>query len=134
MSRRRQRRPRPLTTSIADRVGNLPLNTQRPRRPMATCRPPEVHITCSRPTLPRLVAELEYVAMQRDINAELLPGSPATIALSRGGNLVALLVVPSEAQARSLLGLPTEQRDRHADALWELDRHDRVEQDECYAN
>lgn len=132
---RRQRRPRPLTASIADHIGALPLPSEQPRRPMATCRPPELcTVTFPRPTLPRLVAELEYVAMQRDICAELLPGSPATIALSRGGNLVALLVVPSEAQAHAMLGLPYEQRDRHADALWELDRHDHVAPDDCYAN
>lgn len=132
MRRRRRRRRQPLTATLSDHVGNQTV-TCRPHRPVTGCHPQSQPPPTSRPTVPRLVAELNFVAVQRDTCTELLPGSPATIALSRDGNLVALLVMSSEEQARSLLGLPYQQRDRRADALWELDRRHIVE-DECHAN
>ena len=73
--------------------------------------------------LNRLAAEIGFIASQRNVRAELLPGAPATVALQRGGNLLAMLVVGDEKRARKILDLPaSQQRDRGADLLWELDR------------
>lgn len=126
--RKSRRRQPPLTATLAERLGNHDALVASPR-PMAACRPPIApapppNAPRPRPTLPRLAAELSFIAAQRDVHAELLPGSPASIALTRHGQLVALLVVKDEHQARGLLGLPRRQhqRDRAADHLWELDR------------
>ena len=77
----------------------------------------------SRRGLSRLAAEFGFIASQRGVKAELLAGTPATIALRRGGQLVGLLVVSDQQQAQKMLGLPRHpHRDRHADRLWEIDR------------
>ncbi len=81
---------------------------------------------CRRPRLPRLAAELAFIAVQHGIQAEILPGEPATLVLHRAGHIAAMLVAENAAEARKLIGLPpaAPQLDAADGLVWELDRRD----------
>jgi hypothetical protein len=87
-----------------------------------------------RSEMPRLASELAFAAVQQGAMPELLPGSPATIVVNRGGQLLALLVGGDEGSARKILGLPaTPQRDPAAELLFEVDRRHYTDEEERYA-
>ena len=84
--------------------------------------------------MPRLASELALAAVTAGARPELLPGSPATIVVTQGAKLLALLVVGDENSARKILGLPVAQpRDPHADLLFEVDRRHYTDEEERYA-
>ena len=89
----------------------------------------------SRRSLNRLAAELAYIGQQSGVTAELLPGTPATIAMHRGSSMIAMLVVGDEHKARKILGLPHQpHRDRRAERLFEIDRRHYADVEERYAS
>ena len=84
--------------------------------------------------MPRLASELALAAVTAGARPELLPGSPATIVVTQGAKLLALLVVGDEGAARRILGLPPQVTpDPMTGALWELDRRHYTDQEERYA-
>lgn len=124
---RSRRRPRPLSASIAERIGELRLPPARPRLPHLHQEPPRALLPSrsTRDVLAVLAAATGLaVACASDAVVELLPSSPTTIVITRSGRADAVFVLPiSRQEALAALGRPAAAApDAMFDRLWEEDR------------
>jgi len=129
--KRRSRRnffDRPLKASVAELTGWEPPNVEvqprtQPRLPVPTTGTRRILAVLA--ALPKLAASVGFAIVGHpDAAIEVLPGEPAAVAFTAGGQLKGLFYLPTtEHEARKAIGLPAaEIRDRHADRLWEENR------------
>ncbi len=89
-----------------------------------TPRPGDRQVVKAIDAISKLTAQLGLCAIASDTTIEVLPGTPATVALVSKGKLMGLVVLSvDENEARRTLGLPVmTTRDIAADALFEEQR------------